>query len=80
MILALLLMALVAALLVVPLNRRGELWLNRWRNRLHRAPCCPSCSGRGAGGTAMVESHGGLCWDCQATGHPHAPDWWNRIA
>jgi len=52
----------------------------RWRNRLHRKPCCPSCSGRGAGGVAMVESHGGLCWDCRATGHPHKPDWWNRSA
>jgi len=76
----LILTALLATALAVPLNRRGHLWLARWINRLHRRPCCSSCSGRGAGGVAMVESHGGLCWDCQATGHPHKPDWWNRMA
>lgn len=32
--------------------------------------CCPRC--HGTGGDVWDESTSGLCWDCQATGHPHA--------
>lgn len=32
--------------------------------------CCPSCNGSGFSGDDAVP--GGLCWDCQGTGHAHA--------
>jgi hypothetical protein len=42
-----------------------------------RAGCCTACKGTGFSGDDAVP--GGMCWDCQATGHPHAgpcaPDW-----
>lgn len=31
--------------------------------------CCDRC--HGTGGDVWDESTGGLCWDCQGTGHPH---------
>ena len=33
-----------------------------------KAGCCSMCGGRGASGE---ECTGGMCWDCQGTGHPH---------
>jgi len=33
--------------------------------------CCDSCRGTGCSGD--VET-GGVCWDCQGTGHPHLQD------
>lgn len=30
-------------------------------------PCCSSCDGKGG-------TYSGPCWDCQGTGHAHAPD------
>jgi hypothetical protein len=32
-----------------------------------RAGCCPMC----VDGYSGEECTGGLCWDCQGTGHPH---------
>lgn len=54
------------------------LWLTAVACGAHIAGCCRACDGDGAGGTARVESHGGLCWDCQGTGHPHVRSWWHR--
>jgi hypothetical protein len=37
---------------------------------MDRKGCCPGCDGTGVSGDETVP--GGLCWDCKATGHPHA--------
>lgn len=29
--------------------------------------CCTMCFGSGS-------THGGPCWDCRGSGHPHPPD------
>lgn len=54
------------------------LWVTVVQMGAHVAGCCRACDGAGAGGTARVESHGGLCWDCRGTGHPHVRRWWHR--
>lgn len=47
-----------------------------------RPGCCGNCDGEGS--DASAPETGGLCWDCQGTGHPHAGrcrsrflDWWH---
>lgn len=41
-----------------------------WPWNRPRPGCCTSCSGTGFSGDEAVP--GGMCWDCKATGHPHA--------
>lgn len=35
---------------------------------VRRDGCCSMCGG---GGMSGEECTGGMCWDCQGTGHPH---------
>lgn len=41
-----------------------------WPWQRPRLGCCTSCNGTGYSGDSAVP--GGMCWDCKATGHPHA--------
>lgn len=49
---------------------------------MKRPGCCGNCDGEGA--DASAPETGGLCWDCQGTGHAHSGrcrsrflDWWH---